>query len=475
MKRTYSMLKILVIFFVLFSAIFTLSACGSKEGYSKKGDIYKNNNPTALVVILGNHANAMAIPKDAYKALEKYVDDAVYGGYVCAIVADATPTKYELLSKDDFFVEDAKNNSVLDKRIEERKKEIMNCFKEMVVPADSPEVDLLGALREAKNVLDNSQFESIEDKRICIIDTGISTTGDLSFTDMDFIYNKPEIEEIIKQLKDYEGVGVLPDLKGIKVTFVGTSEGLAEVAYPQELETTDKQFIKDLWKEIIEECGTKAEFESAAGWDTPNVYTEDENSKFPYVSVITFSHEKVIVMPEISKADPNSPDAAPNLPDPPQIETKLESETIGFKPDSSNYLNEDHAITILRPFAEELKAYLSYYPDDKIWLVGTSAAVEKDSDGSIELSLSRAEEVRKTLVTEFNIPQENLLTIGVAAKFPWFVDEWPNGEFDTGVAQANRAVWVMNESSEQFKKLKSANDKGELLAEVSERFSLFYQ
>ena len=465
----------LVIFFVLFSAIFTLSACGSKEGYSKKGDIYKNNNPTALVVILGNHANAMAIPKDAYKALEKYVDDAVYGGYVCAIVADATPTKYELLSKDDFFVEDAKNNSVLDKRIEERKKEIMNCFKEMVVPADSPEVDLLGALREAKNVLDNSQFESIEDKRICIIDTGISTTGDLSFTDMDFIYNKPEIEEIIKQLKDYEGVGVLPDLKGIKVTFVGTSEGLAEVAYPQELETTDKQFIKDLWKEIIEECGTKAEFESAAGWDTPNVYTEDENSKFPYVSVITFSHEKVIVMPEISKADPNSPDAAPNLPDPPQIETKLESETIGFKPDSSNYLNEDHAITILRPFAEELKAYLSYYPDDKIWLVGTSAAVEKDSDGSIELSLSRAEEVRKTLVTEFNIPQENLLTIGVAAKFPWFVDEWPNGEFDTGVAQANRAVWVMNESSEQFKKLKSANDKGELLAEVSERFSLFYQ
>ena len=417
----------------------------------------------------------MAIPKDAYKALEKYVDDAVYGGYVCAIVADATPTKYELLSKDDFFVEDAKNNSVLDKRIEERKKEIMNCFKEMVVPADSPEVDLLGALREAKNVLDNSQFESIEDKRICIIDTGISTTGDLSFTDMDFIYNKPEIEEIIKQLKDYEGVGVLPDLKGIKVTFVGTSEGLAEVAYPQELETTDKQFIKDLWKEIIEECGTKAEFESAAGWDTPNVYTEDENSKFPYVSVITFSHEKVIVMPEISKADPNSPDAAPNLPDPPQIETKLESETIGFKPDSSNYLNEDHAITILRPFAEELKAYLSYYPDDKIWLVGTSAAVEKDSDGSIELSLSRAEEVRKTLVTEFNIPQENLLTIGVAAKFPWFVDEWPNGEFDTGVAQANRAVWVMNESSEQFKKLKSANDKGELLAEVSERFSLFYQ
>lgn len=474
MKRTYSMLKILVIFFVLFSAIFTLSACGSKEGYSKKGDIYKNNNPTALVVILGNHANAMAIPKDAYKALEKYVDDAVYGGYVCAIVADATPTKYELLSKDDFFVEDAKNNSVLDKRIEERKKEIMNCFKEMVVPADSPEVDLLGALREAKNVLDNSQFESIEDKRICIIDTGISTTGDLSFTDMDFIYNKPEIEEIIKQLKDYEGVGVLPDLKGIKVTFVGTSEGLAEVAYPQELETTDKQFIKDLWKEIIEECGTKAEFESAAGWDTPNVYTEDENSKFPYVSVITFSHEKVIVMPEISKADPNSPDAAPNLPDPPQIETKLESETIGFQPDSSNYLNEDHAITILRPFAEELKAYLSYYPDDKIWLVGTSAAVEKDSDGSIELSLSRAEEVRKTLVTEFNIPQENLLTIGVAAKFPWFVDEWPNGEFDTGVAQANRAVWVMNESSEQFKKLKSANDKGELLAEVSERFSLLY-
>lgn len=475
MKRIYSMLKILVIFCVLFSAIFTLSACGSKEGYSKKGDIYKNNNPTALVVILGNHANAMAIPKDAYKALEKYVDDAVYGGYVCAIVADATPTKYELLSKDDFFVEDAKNNSVLDKRIEERKKEIMNCFKEMVVPADSPEVDLLGALREAKNVLDNSQFESIEDKRICIIDTGISTTGDLSFTDMDFIYNKPEIEEIIKQLKDYEGVGVLPDLKGIKVTFVGTSEGLAEVAYPQELDTTDKQFIKDLWKEIIEECGTKAEFESAAGWDTPNVYTEDENSKFPYVSVITFSHEKVIVMPEISKADPNSPDAAPNLPDPPQIETKLESETIGFKPDSSNYLNEDHAITILRPFAEELKAYLSYYPDDKIWLVGTSAAVEKDSDGSIELSLSRAEEVRKTLVTEFNIPQENLLTIGVAAKFPWFVDEWPNGEFDTGVAQANRAVWVMNESSEQFKKLKSANDKGELLAEVSERFSLFYQ
>ena len=398
-----------------------------------------------MVLILGKHANAMEIPDDAYIQIESMLDDAVYGGYVCAIIVDSNPTKIELVEDKDFFIEDAKNSRIFNKRIETRKAEIINTLKELTTVADSEEVDLLAAIREAKNVLSSSRAANVKNKMIVIVDTGISTTGDLNFCDLDFLYNKPDIDEIVQQLKDYEGTGVLPNLIGVDVTFIGTSDGLAEVAAPQEAMTTDKKFIKDLWERVVTSCGANSvNFKSAAGWSVPNLYTEDADSKFKYVSVVPFFHDKVIIFPDIPNYDPNNPDQQPILPNPPSVEIKLESQTVGFMPDKAFYINEQNARSTLRPYADELKEFFEYYPDEKIWIVGTSAAVVKGARSGYDLSSQRAETVKNTLVTELGIPANKLLTIGLGCVFPWWVDEFPNGNFDSTIAQANRAVFLLS-------------------------------
>ena len=99
----------------------------------------------------------------------------------------------------------------------------------------------------------------------------------------------------------------------------------------------------------------------------------------------------------------------------------------------------------------------------------------QNGDGDIILSLQRAETVKKTL-TEFEVPADKLLTIGLGAKFPWHVSEFPNGSFDTNVAQENRAVWLLTShaDTDKFNMLKSAAANSELLPDVITRFNSLY-
>lgn len=468
MKKTRNPMVWLLLPFLLL-----LTACTGEtiEGYTLSDDsYYVDDAPVAMAIILGNHANAMAVPEDAYDYIEEQLDHVVYGGYVCAIVSDATPTKVDVVDED-FFEQNARNPEILRKHISERKEQLIEAFRDEDLIADSPEVDLLAAIREAKSALSASRVNGIENKRIIIIDTGISTSGDLNFVDMDFINGQPEIGSLVKQLSSYEGAGILPDLSGISVTFLGTADGLAETGGPQKTSTADKMYLKDLWTSIVQACGAEeVNFEAAAGWSTPNVYTEDETSKFSYVSVISFNHKPVFDLSDLQPIDTNDPDAQPTMPGPP-IAVKLESERIGFKPDSAELLNEKSAANMLRPYAEDLKTYLSYFQDEKIWIVGTTATTQKGGEGSVTLSLQRADEVKRLLM-DLGISEDRLVTIGLGARFPWHVDEYPQGSFDTREAQANRAVWLLNSSpdNEEFTLLQAAYEKGMLLPETAERF-----
>jgi Outer membrane protein and related peptidoglycan-associated (lipo)proteins len=162
------------------------------------------------------------------------------------------------------------------------------------------------------------------------------------------------------------------------------------------------------------------------------------------------------------------------MPTPPSISLKLESAMIGFKPDTADYQNGVAAKEMLQPYAADIDDYFEIYPDENIWIIGTTAAVQKGADGSVDLSLRRAEAVKETLI-EFGVSKEKLITIGLGAKFPWSVDEFPEGHFDTKVAQANHAVWVLNTSdeNEEFNMLKSAYENGALLPAAMDRISQF--
>ena len=178
--NTRSKTAIIISAIMLFVATIMLTGCESEydtTGYTLKSGTYENDSPAAVAIILGKHANAMAIPDDAYKSIGQALNNAVYGGYVCAIISDSTPTKIDLASPE-FYNEDARNPQILRKRIDNRAELLVKTLKDLDV-ADSEEVDLLGAIREAKNALFSSNLNNITDKRIIIVDTGISTTGDL--------------------------------------------------------------------------------------------------------------------------------------------------------------------------------------------------------------------------------------------------------------------------------------------------------
>jgi len=471
LNKNYYMKLIICCF--AFVIMFCMSACGeTMEGYTiDQDEVFRNDDPIAVAVILGKHANAMAIPDDAYNCMDSILDKTVYGGYLCAIVADSTPTKIELVESS-FFKEDAHNTDILRKRISTRKEEIIDQLKK-VAPADSMEVDLLEAIREAKNALSTPSVEAIKNKHIIIIDTGVSTTGYINFTTMDVLSGKPTIDSVIGVLKVYEGVGVLPNLTGISVSFIGTSEGLAEVASPQVMTLTDKKYIRDLWTTIVTESGAEeVSYYSAAGWDKPNVYTEDQESEYKYVTAIPFYHENIIDLSKLTSLNPDNPDDPPVMPPPPEISVVLKSETIGFLPDSSNYYNDKLAEQLLAPYAVELIEYFKIFPEEKIWVVGTSATTVSGGEGSVNLSLQRAETVKSNLIM-LGVPADNLITVGLGAKFPWHVNEFVNGSFNSELAQENRSVYLLDssENNQKFNMLRAAYEKGELALEAAEKFA----
>ena len=85
MARNNKALKYVSLISLLFLLLVVLTACSEKEieGYSSGDDgRYHNDNPKAVAIILGNHANAMAIPNDVFEHIANQLDRVVYGSWV---------------------------------------------------------------------------------------------------------------------------------------------------------------------------------------------------------------------------------------------------------------------------------------------------------------------------------------------------------------------------------------------------------
>ena len=462
MKKTYSRF-IIIFLIVIFSLIF--SSCEElADNYILNEDgIYVPENPVSVAIILGQRANSMKIPNDAYIQIDRIVQNAVYGGYVCVIIPDGRPAKQEDFLDEGFFITDRRNTTGLSKEIKKRVNVVKEKIRDDNMKATKSESNLLAAIKEAKNALFASYVKHISNKQIVIIDTGISTVGDINFVEnykTEDTY--PDIDETIKVLKKEE---MLPDLSGVSVTFIGADEGMAKVAEPQFLTTQDGNFIKSLWEQVaLESNADSVNFESVAGWNIPNIYTEDADSPFPYVSTAYISNATGIsdVWQHLSE-----PLDDYNLP-PAHIEFGLEDRTIGFKPNSAEFESNAQAVNILKPYATPINKYITANPERKIWLVGTTATINPGGDGNVNLGYRRAKRVEEILVKNHKVPKNKLEVIGVGAKFPWHTNEFPNGSFDTIVAQKNRQVWFIddNKDTKLFSDLMSAYKNKELLPSV---------
>ncbi len=417
------------------------------------GENHMKEEPIAVSIVLGRHANANEFSDDCYERVQNLVEKAVHGGYVSVIISDGSPKKTNLVDDKGrliSFENNGKNEVVRKRYIDQRSKAVMDFIKDSNNRALKTENDLLSAIKEARASLNSKSAAGLSKKYILILDSGVSTAGDLKFQNIDFISNKEKlpVNKIIKKLQKNEGV--LPDLKNINIMFIG----LGDVAYPQEMDDTNKITVRNLWKYVLEACGANITNEdiliAGLGDDTgvntgnkPNESVRDDGAggDFPSVTPIQFNSVNM----EFGDASDSgevfkSGDGIP-------------TDALGFKANTAEYIDEDAAVYILKPYADGIKNYFEMKPNEKIYLVGSVAVTKEGDAGDFKLSKERAEKVKKTLVENYNFKKEQLITIGLGGVAPWHINEFINGTFIDDLAANNRAVWVLKKSSEKYNQI----------------------
>lgn len=269
---------------------------------------------------------------------------------------------------------------------------------------NAPEADILGALNLAANWLKD---EPKENPKLClVIDSGIGTSGKLSFLQPGLIDSAPLT--ITEQLAN---LGVLPDLSGVEVIFAG----IGATADPQQAPgETQVEKIRYLWETIVISGGGEIDIVNS------RFTSQSVGSKFP-VTVVEFPKEADLIFKN------------------PLIFTEQQVRFLG---DSDVLVDKVAAIEALKPIAE----VLARNPAGKILVAGTTATVGTPEDG-IELSELRAETVKRLLINEFDVSEQKLLTVGLGYDrdpFERANDVDTNGNLIELEASKNRRVIILD-------------------------------
>ena len=182
--------------------------------------------------------------------------------------------------------------------------------------------------------------------------------------------------------------------------------------------------------------------ESKTGSDSDNNAASDNQSNH---GLPCLDPNCVIHHPADHDTPCNNPDCSicSNLPP-----VEISMETISFKPDSCEYVDENAAITVLDTYVDSFEAYFERYPDGKIYLVGGIAKTASWHLNDTELSQQRAEKVKESFVS-LGVDTDKLVAIGLGVSDPWRSDEWSKGYFDEQTAKINRRVWIIPDKYER--------------------------
>lgn len=346
-----------------------------------------SGEPGALAVIVGAHSNMVA--PSLIGAVQAEIDTASdHGSAATVIVPDGTPTAeatIDLATPNDnpLYQQDLVNqlNTLIDSS-----------------RADSPEVDLLGALALAGR----SVTDAAGPRTVIVIDSGLQTTGALRFQDQDGALldaNPGEVVDLLRRTRQ------LPDLTGIRVVFTG----LGDTAAPQQtLPQPARAVLVELWKAIVEAAGATAEIKEAPLPDTRRL------DGLPPVTVVPVAVRSVGPVPSV---------------------TVLRDGTVGFLPDQAVFRDPAAARAVLADYAAEIRN------GKRAVLTGTTASVGSEQ-GRLALSRDRAGAVRDLLISLGAAP-DRIQARGVGSDFPGYVpDRDPQGNLDPLRAAQNRQVII---------------------------------
>lgn len=385
-------MKTIAILSALLLLAAALAGCGGRA----------EETPSSLSIVIGNHACSRELNLSA-PIIKTAVSDAVErGGFVSVVQVDGAP---ELVSADLYAIDERYQHADPDKLKTDAAIKAANLLSSIsTVQANDPEVDTLEALRIALRSFAYAPEEG--ERRILVIDSGLSTAGYLSFQN-GLLSASPEA--MVQELKER---GALPDFTGVEVLW----QQLGDVAEPQQaLSPRQTQRLTDIWQAIVTAGG--GSFTLCGGMPNAGAL----GAGLPAVSPVPLAADAPIAF-----TAENADFSAPQM---------LTEEQVRFLGDSAEFADPDAARGVIRPIAEYLKAH----PAFRLLLIGTTAG-DGDTEYARALSEQRAEAVRQALIALGANP-EQITARGLGSQDPWHI---PGAGTDGPLAAQNRKVVLLD-------------------------------
>ena len=405
MKRIVSIIAIVISILLL-----TVAFCGCDSES-------ESNKQSSVALVIGAHKFN---PKFTVSPqLRETINNAARSfGELSVTVSSGTPetvASYNLdVARKD--VGDAKLHQIAQANTEVIVKEISN------ICARNSEVDTLSAIIQAANNLKETKSPI---KTLIIYDSGLSTSGHLTFNNPCLILN--DAKSLTKKLKKEHAI---PDLRGMDVTWFGIGQVRGE---QKRLDSENQYRLKSIYRAILNEGKPKS-----LTFVDAELTSEYNDSGFPNVSICSLFDNGIDIdetMPEESNESK-------------EIDIKLSDEKLKFKPDTAEFANESSASDTLDLIAEKINK-----SSKNIYVIG-STATYGPHESTMVLSNKRAYKVKNELkkrgvnvkITALGIGDTKCNTLRVE-------DTDSKGNLIEKRAKLNRATFIISENSPTIKQL----------------------
>jgi outer membrane protein OmpA-like peptidoglycan-associated protein len=400
--------KLALVLVLSLGVIISLIACSEQS----------SQQPLSAAIIIGSHANSRNLNFSNEVVVDTVKQAIRTYGLVSIICADGNP---DLISSNLYDIPDAYKQASAQKLSNDATKKAGELLRSLTtIKADDEEVDLLESLRLAVRSLSTAPAET--QKRIVVIDSGLSTTGLLDFNSLNIAAEPYKIAQYLSDLQ------AIPDFDGITVSW----HQIGDTASPQEKLTPEQRNqLISIWQTIVEKTG--GIFETSSIVANPG---DIDATDLPNVSAVQLANINAPLIPQAQ--------VKPQVIEP----IIFSEEQVHFVGDKAIYVNAIEAEAAIKPTAEFMLAN----PNFTALLVGTTAG-NTSNDFTYKLSGDRAAKVRETLI-KFGVPAERIKTIGLASSDPWHIPDTDNkGKMNENNATQNRKVVLLDLTSEMAQEI----------------------
>jgi outer membrane protein OmpA-like peptidoglycan-associated protein len=387
-----------------------LSGCETDRAQAEAtGEAEAAGQPVSVVVVAGSHANAPQIGR--IPTVDSLLTRAAQTqGFVAFVTAEGTPSIFDGAGA--IVGSDAPTARIRDEENASWVAGLTDLLRTQV-RANTPEVDTLEALRLANRTLSAAPAG---ERHIVVIDSGLSTTGVLDFTQEGMLF--AVAGDVAGYLQSTDAL--IPFAQGMSIDWYG----MGDVSEPQAaLTNRQRTNLTDIWRAIIEASGAELKVHSDPPSPTPG-------SDLPPVTVVDIEPEPLPTVIEL---------------DEPVI---FDEGVLHFVPGYADFIDPEQARRVLTPYAQ----LLAEHPELMVHVVGTTAEFggtgSDDVKGSYDLSWSRAGVVTQTLI-DLGAPTSQLEPEGQGQWDQWHVPELDeNGNYLPDKAALNRKVVLLLAHSE---------------------------